>query len=90
MIDSPAQVGLGWSSALYQTSDEAMTQACSQYEAQGGQEEAVRTISYPDPEAPSKSELENRYAVYNDICNIEEGVYKSSLLDFYVLLFKSA
>ncbi|NWS48798.1 PTN13 phosphatase, partial [Probosciger aterrimus] len=58
-IDSPAQVGLGWSSALYQTSDEAMTQAHSQYEAQGGQEEAVRTILYPDPEAPSKSELEN-------------------------------
>uniref|UniRef100_A0A8B9J0R5 Tyrosine-protein phosphatase non-receptor type 13 n=1 Tax=Amazona collaria TaxID=241587 RepID=A0A8B9J0R5_9PSIT len=59
VIDSPAQVGLGWSSALYQTSDEAMTQACSQYEAQGGQEEAVRTISYPDPEAPGKLELEN-------------------------------
>ncbi|KQK81003.1 tyrosine-protein phosphatase non-receptor type 13 [Amazona aestiva] len=59
VIDSPAQVGLGWSSALYQTSDEAMTQACSQYEAQGGQEEAVRTVSYPDPEAPGKLELEN-------------------------------
>uniref|UniRef100_A0A8C6NEB8 Tyrosine-protein phosphatase non-receptor type 13 n=1 Tax=Melopsittacus undulatus TaxID=13146 RepID=A0A8C6NEB8_MELUD len=59
VIDSPAQVGLGWSSALYQASDEVMTQAHSQYEAQGGQEEAVRTISYPDPEAPSKSELEN-------------------------------
>uniref|UniRef100_A0A8C6JTC5 Tyrosine-protein phosphatase non-receptor type 13 n=1 Tax=Melopsittacus undulatus TaxID=13146 RepID=A0A8C6JTC5_MELUD len=69
VIDSPAQVGLGWSSA--------------QYEAQGGQEEAVRTISYPDPEAPSKSELENRYTVYNDTCNIEEGVYKNKLLDFY-------
>uniref|UniRef100_A0A8C6JTS3 Tyrosine-protein phosphatase non-receptor type 13 n=1 Tax=Melopsittacus undulatus TaxID=13146 RepID=A0A8C6JTS3_MELUD len=83
VIDSPAQVGLGWSSALYQASDEVMTQAHSQYEAQGGQEEAVRTISYPDPEAPSKSELENRYTVYNDTCNIEEGVYKNKLLDFY-------
>uniref|UniRef100_A0A8C6JWF0 Tyrosine-protein phosphatase non-receptor type 13 n=1 Tax=Melopsittacus undulatus TaxID=13146 RepID=A0A8C6JWF0_MELUD len=69
VIDSPAQV--------------VMTQAHSQYEAQGGQEEAVRTISYPDPEAPSKSELENRYTVYNDTCNIEEGVYKNKLLDFY-------
>uniref|UniRef100_A0A672UUH1 Tyrosine-protein phosphatase non-receptor type 13 n=1 Tax=Strigops habroptila TaxID=2489341 RepID=A0A672UUH1_STRHB len=59
VIGSPAQVGLGWSSALYQTSDEAMTQAHSQYEAQGGQEEAVRTISYPDPGAPSKPELED-------------------------------
>ncbi|NXF52335.1 PTN13 phosphatase, partial [Oceanites oceanicus] len=57
-IDSPAQVGLGWSSALYQTSDEAVTQA-HQYEAHGGQEEAVRTILYSDQEAPSKSELED-------------------------------
>ncbi|NXW00921.1 PTN13 phosphatase, partial [Fregetta grallaria] len=57
-IDSPAQVGLGWSSALYQTSDEAVTQA-HQREAHGGQEEAVRTILYPDQEAPSKSELED-------------------------------
>uniref|UniRef100_A0A8C3KSC1 Tyrosine-protein phosphatase non-receptor type 13 n=1 Tax=Calidris pygmaea TaxID=425635 RepID=A0A8C3KSC1_9CHAR len=53
VIDSPAQVGLGWSSALYQTSDEAMTQV------HGGQEEAVRTILYSDQEAPSKSELED-------------------------------
>ncbi|KAM6072764.1 tyrosine-protein phosphatase non-receptor type 13 [Theristicus caerulescens] len=59
VIDSPAQVGLGWSSALYQTSDEAMTQAHSQYEAHGGQEETVRTILYSDQEASSKSELED-------------------------------
>ncbi|NXJ51614.1 PTN13 phosphatase, partial [Spizaetus tyrannus] len=58
-IDLPAQVGLDWSSALYQTSDEAMTQAHSQYETHGGQEEAVRTILYSDQEAPSKSELED-------------------------------
>ncbi|KAF1466941.1 Tyrosine-protein phosphatase non-receptor type 13, partial [Eudyptes chrysocome] len=58
-IDSPAQVGLGWSSSLYQTSDEAVTQAHSQYEAHSGQEEAVCTILYPDQEAPSKSELED-------------------------------
>ncbi|NXE79940.1 PTN13 phosphatase, partial [Cochlearius cochlearius] len=58
-IDSPAQVGLGWSSALYQSSDEAMTQAHSQYEAHGAQEEAVRTILYADQETPSKSELED-------------------------------
>ncbi|XP_053921801.1 tyrosine-protein phosphatase non-receptor type 13 isoform X2 [Cuculus canorus] len=57
--NSPAQVGLGWSSALYQTSEEAMTQAYSQYEAHSGQEEAVRTILYADQETPSKSELED-------------------------------
>ncbi|PKU41715.1 tyrosine-protein phosphatase non-receptor type 13 [Limosa lapponica baueri] len=59
VIDSPARVGLGWSSALYQASDEAMTQAHSQCEAHGGQEEAVRTILYSDQETPSKSELED-------------------------------
>uniref|UniRef100_A0A8C3PUD0 Tyrosine-protein phosphatase non-receptor type 13 n=1 Tax=Calidris pygmaea TaxID=425635 RepID=A0A8C3PUD0_9CHAR len=78
VIDSPAQVGLGWSSALYQTSDEAMTQV------HGGQEEAVRTILYSDQEAPSKSELEDRYAVYNDPHNIAEGVYKSNLLNLFI------
>uniref|UniRef100_A0A8C4XU34 Tyrosine-protein phosphatase non-receptor type 13 n=1 Tax=Falco tinnunculus TaxID=100819 RepID=A0A8C4XU34_FALTI len=60
VINSPAQVGLGWSSALYQTSDEAMTQAYSQYEAHSGQEEAVRTILNSDQEAPTKLELEDR------------------------------
>uniref|UniRef100_A0A663LY17 Tyrosine-protein phosphatase non-receptor type 13 n=1 Tax=Athene cunicularia TaxID=194338 RepID=A0A663LY17_ATHCN len=60
VIDLPAQVGVGWSSALYQTSEEAMTQAHeSQYEAHSGQEEAVRTILYSDQEASSKSELED-------------------------------
>uniref|UniRef100_A0A8C0FUR7 Tyrosine-protein phosphatase non-receptor type 13 n=1 Tax=Bubo bubo TaxID=30461 RepID=A0A8C0FUR7_BUBBB len=58
VIDLPAQVGLGWSSALYQTSEEAMTQAHGQYEAHGGQEEAVCTILYSDQEASAKSELE--------------------------------
>ncbi|NXA22352.1 PTN13 phosphatase, partial [Ibidorhyncha struthersii] len=58
-IDSPAQVGLGWTSALCQTSGEAVTQAHSQYEACSGQEEAVRTILYSDQEAPSKSEVED-------------------------------
>ncbi|NWW50828.1 PTN13 phosphatase, partial [Pedionomus torquatus] len=58
-IDSPAQVGLGWSSALYQTSDEDTTQAHSQCEAHSGQEEAVRTILYSDQEAPSNLELED-------------------------------
>ncbi|NXP11952.1 PTN13 phosphatase, partial [Thinocorus orbignyianus] len=58
-IDSPAQVGLGWSSALYQTSDEAVTQAHSQCEAHGDQEEAVHTILYSDQEAPSNLELED-------------------------------
>ncbi|XP_075277317.1 tyrosine-protein phosphatase non-receptor type 13 isoform X1 [Opisthocomus hoazin] len=59
VIDSPAQVDFGWSSALYQTSDETMAQAHSQYETHSGQEEAIRTILYSDQEAPSKSELEN-------------------------------
>ncbi|NXE24624.1 PTN13 phosphatase, partial [Ardeotis kori] len=58
-IDSSAPVGLGWSSALYETSDEAMTQTRSQYEAHAGQEEAVCTNLYSDREAPSKSELED-------------------------------
>ncbi|NXG61172.1 PTN13 phosphatase, partial [Hemiprocne comata] len=58
-IDSPPQVGLGWSSALYQTSDEVVTQTHSQYEAHSGQEEAAPTILYAHQEAPSKSELED-------------------------------
>ncbi|NWS18413.1 PTN13 phosphatase, partial [Pachyramphus minor] len=58
-IDSAAQVGLGWSSALYQSSGEAETRAQSQYEAHGGQKEAIRTILYPDQEVSSKAELED-------------------------------
>ncbi|XP_027743071.1 tyrosine-protein phosphatase non-receptor type 13 [Empidonax traillii] len=58
VIDSAAQVNLGWSSALYQHSGEAETRAQSQYEAHGGQE-AVRTILYPDQEVSSKAELED-------------------------------
>ncbi|NWU83378.1 PTN13 phosphatase, partial [Onychorhynchus coronatus] len=57
--DSAAQVGLGWSSALYQSSGEAETRAQSQYEAHSGQKEAVRTILYPDQEVSSKAELED-------------------------------
>uniref|UniRef100_A0A663LX92 Tyrosine-protein phosphatase non-receptor type 13 n=1 Tax=Athene cunicularia TaxID=194338 RepID=A0A663LX92_ATHCN len=74
VIDLPAQVGVGWSSA--------------QYEAHSGQEEAVRTILYSDQEASSKSELEDRYAVYNNH-NTAEGIYKNSLLDLFIeILFK--
>ncbi|NXT81559.1 PTN13 phosphatase, partial [Zapornia atra] len=57
-VDSPAQVGLGWSSALYQTSDGAVAQAHRQYEAHGAQDEPVHTIFCSDQEASSKSELE--------------------------------
>uniref|UniRef100_A0A8B9BQ59 Tyrosine-protein phosphatase non-receptor type 13 n=1 Tax=Anser brachyrhynchus TaxID=132585 RepID=A0A8B9BQ59_9AVES len=55
VMDSAAQVGSGWSSALYQTSGEAVTQAHSQYEARSGQEEAVRTILYSVHETSSKT-----------------------------------
>ncbi|NXU51479.1 PTN13 phosphatase, partial [Turnix velox] len=56
--DSAAQVGLGWGTALYQTSDEAETQAHGQYEGHCGQEKALRTI-FCDQQTPSKSELED-------------------------------
>ncbi|XP_062430305.1 tyrosine-protein phosphatase non-receptor type 13 isoform X2 [Rhea pennata] len=59
VIDSPAQLGPGWSSALYKTSDEAVMQAHSQYETHGGQEEVIRTILYSAHETPSKSEFED-------------------------------
>ncbi|XP_009866904.1 PREDICTED: tyrosine-protein phosphatase non-receptor type 13-like, partial [Apaloderma vittatum] len=59
VIDSSAHMGLGWSSALYQTSDGAVTQAHSQYETHCGQEETVCTIVYSDQETPTKSELED-------------------------------
>uniref|UniRef100_A0A8C0IHX7 Tyrosine-protein phosphatase non-receptor type 13 n=1 Tax=Bubo bubo TaxID=30461 RepID=A0A8C0IHX7_BUBBB len=64
--------------------EEAMTQAHGQYEAHGGQEEAVCTILYSDQEASAKSELEERYAVCNNPHNTAEGVYKSSLLDLFI------
>lgn len=81
-MDSAAQVGSGWSSALYQTSGEAVTQAHSQYEARSGQEEAVRTILYSVHETSSKSELEDdRYVAHNDPCSAAESVYKNSFLD---------
>lgn len=94
VIDSPAQAGLGWGSALYQTSAEAVPH--SQYEAHGGQVDAVRAVVYSDQEAPGKSDLEDRYAIHNDPGNIPEGVYKNSLLGpvhrntFFVVLFRSA
>ncbi|NXA02526.1 PTN13 phosphatase, partial [Nesospiza acunhae] len=58
-MESAAQGGLGWSSMLYQGSGEAETGAQAQYEAHPGQRDAVRTILYPDQEAPSKAELED-------------------------------
>ncbi|NXH33014.1 PTN13 phosphatase, partial [Myiagra hebetior] len=58
-MDSAAQVGLGWSSALYQSSGEAEARAQGQYEAHPAQKDAVRTILYPDQEAPGKAELED-------------------------------
>lgn len=64
-MESAARVGLGWSSALYQSSGEAEARAQSQYEAHPGQKDAVHTILYPDQEAPSKAELEDRYAAGN-------------------------
>ncbi|NWX29995.1 PTN13 phosphatase, partial [Notiomystis cincta] len=59
VMDSAAQVGLGWSCALYHSSGEAEARAQSQYEAHPGQKDVVRTILYPDQEAPSKAELED-------------------------------
>ncbi|NWI87308.1 PTN13 phosphatase, partial [Pitta sordida] len=58
-IDSSAQVGLAWSSALYQSSGEAETRAHGHYEAHSGQKEAVRTILGPDQETSGKADLED-------------------------------
>ncbi|NWW94891.1 PTN13 phosphatase, partial [Rhynochetos jubatus] len=84
-IDSPAQAGLGWSSALYQSSDEAMTEAYSQYEAHGDQEEAVRTILYSDQEASSKTELEDSNVLLDlpliPICRTVPDVTTSVLIN---------
>lgn len=65
-MESAAQGGLGWSSGLYHSSGEAEARAQSQYETHPGQKDAVRTILYPDQEAPSKAELEDRYAADNN------------------------
>uniref|UniRef100_A0A8C3CJZ4 Tyrosine-protein phosphatase non-receptor type 13 n=1 Tax=Cairina moschata TaxID=8855 RepID=A0A8C3CJZ4_CAIMO len=67
VMDSAAQVGSGWSSALYQPSGEAVPQARSQYEARSGQEEAVRTILCSVHETSSKSELEDDSTVPLDL-----------------------
>uniref|UniRef100_A0A8C0VPW5 Tyrosine-protein phosphatase non-receptor type 13 n=1 Tax=Cyanistes caeruleus TaxID=156563 RepID=A0A8C0VPW5_CYACU len=77
VMESAARVGLGWSSALYHSSGEAEARAQSQYEAHPPQKDTVRTILYPDQEAPGKAELEDR------------NVYKSMLLDLFIeiLLF---
>uniref|UniRef100_A0A8C3MDW2 Tyrosine-protein phosphatase non-receptor type 13 n=1 Tax=Geospiza parvula TaxID=87175 RepID=A0A8C3MDW2_GEOPR len=64
VMESAAQVGLGWSSALYQASGEAEARAQAQYEAHPSQRDAVRTILYPDQEAPSKAELEDSCRLY--------------------------
>uniref|UniRef100_A0A8B9R6H2 Tyrosine-protein phosphatase non-receptor type 13 n=1 Tax=Anas platyrhynchos TaxID=8839 RepID=A0A8B9R6H2_ANAPL len=82
VMDSAAQVGSGWSSALYQPSGEAVPQAHSQYEARSGQEEAVRTILCSVHETSSKSELEDdRYVARDDPCSAAESVYKNRFLD---------
>lgn len=65
-MESAAQRGLGWSSALYHSSGEAEARAQSRYETHPAQKDAVRTILYPDQEAPGKTELEDRYAADND------------------------
>uniref|UniRef100_A0A803V2Q9 Tyrosine-protein phosphatase non-receptor type 13 n=1 Tax=Ficedula albicollis TaxID=59894 RepID=A0A803V2Q9_FICAL len=59
VMGSAAQVGLGWSSGLYHSSGEAEAGAQSPYEAHPGQVDAVRTILYPEQEAPGKAELED-------------------------------
>nr|XP_009674825.1 PREDICTED: tyrosine-protein phosphatase non-receptor type 13 isoform X2 [Struthio camelus australis] len=59
VIDSQAQLDPGWSSAPYQTSGEAVTEAHCQYETHSSQEEAVCTILYAAHETPSKSEFED-------------------------------
>lgn len=85
VMDSAAQVGSGWSSALYQPSGEAVPQARSQYEARSGQEEAVRTILCSVHETSSKSELEDdRYVARDDPCSAAESVYKNRFLDLFV------
>ncbi|NXG73620.1 PTN13 phosphatase, partial [Baryphthengus martii] len=84
-MDSAAQVGLGWSSALYQTPDEAVTQARSRYEAHGAQEEVVRTILYSDEETPSKSEPEDSSLPLNlptiPTCRTVPGITTSILIN---------
>ncbi|NXJ04685.1 PTN13 phosphatase, partial [Odontophorus gujanensis] len=58
-MDSLAQLGSSWNSALCQASDEAVTQAYSQHEACSAQDGARRTILYSAHEAPSRSQLED-------------------------------
>ncbi|XP_010181602.1 PREDICTED: tyrosine-protein phosphatase non-receptor type 13, partial [Mesitornis unicolor] len=85
VTDHPTQVGPGWNSSLYHTSDEAVTLAHSQYEAHGGQEEAVLTGLYSDQEAPSKSELEDSDLPLDllliPICRTVPGVTTSVLIN---------
>ncbi|OXB84108.1 UNVERIFIED_CONTAM: hypothetical protein H355_012226 [Colinus virginianus] len=58
-MDSLAQLGPSWNSALCQAPDEAVTQTYSQHEARSAQDGALRTILYSAREAPSRSELED-------------------------------
>uniref|UniRef100_A0A8C9L7V3 Tyrosine-protein phosphatase non-receptor type 13 n=1 Tax=Pavo cristatus TaxID=9049 RepID=A0A8C9L7V3_PAVCR len=58
-MDSLAQLGQSWNSALCQPPDEAVTQAHSQHEARSAQGGALRTILYSAHETPSRSELED-------------------------------
>ncbi|XP_048796912.1 tyrosine-protein phosphatase non-receptor type 13 isoform X6 [Lagopus muta] len=58
-MDSLAQSGHSWNSALCQPPDEAVTQAHSQHEARSAQGSALRTILYSAHETPSRSELED-------------------------------
>uniref|UniRef100_A0A8C3L580 Tyrosine-protein phosphatase non-receptor type 13 n=1 Tax=Chrysolophus pictus TaxID=9089 RepID=A0A8C3L580_CHRPC len=58
-MDSLAQSGHSWNSALCQPPDEAVTQAHSQHEARSAQGGALRTILYSAHETPSRSELED-------------------------------
>ncbi|OXB65976.1 hypothetical protein ASZ78_006631, partial [Callipepla squamata] len=58
-MDSLAQLGPSWNSALCQAPDEAVTQTYSQHEARSAQDGALRTVLYSAHEAPSRSELED-------------------------------
>uniref|UniRef100_A0A8D0G9C2 Tyrosine-protein phosphatase non-receptor type 13 n=1 Tax=Sphenodon punctatus TaxID=8508 RepID=A0A8D0G9C2_SPHPU len=59
-VVAPTEIATpGWSSALYQMSNKAMTQILNQYEAPCSQEEAVHTLYYSPHETPRKPDLED-------------------------------
>lgn len=72
-MDSLAQLGPSWNSALCEPTDEAVMQAHSQHEARSAQDGALRTILYSAHETPSRSELEDRYVAHNDSCSALVG-----------------